>query len=136
MPRAGEQRIAFVFATQTDIFSSPQSMSEGGVVLEVVTPGYGGRGYPFAITTRPSALAIYAIAGVEDIRTRRFTPYIMGVARGVLGSPRARITNVLVPMNIPSTTSPPSRCASCPRSRGASPTGCASRASSTSGAKG
>ena len=101
MPRAGEQRIAFVFATQTDIFSSPQSMSEGGVVLEVVTPGYGGRGYPFAITTRPSALAIYAIAGVEDIRTRRFTPYIMGVARGVLGSPRARITNVLVPMNIP-----------------------------------
>lgn len=70
MPRAGEQRIAFVFATQTDIFSSPQSMSEGGVVLEVVTPGYGGRGYPFAITTRPSALAIYAIAGVEDILVR------------------------------------------------------------------
>jgi len=101
MPRAGEQRIAFVFTTQTDIFSSPQSMSEGGVVLEVVTPGYGGRGYPFSITTRPSALAVYAIAGVEDIRTRRFTPYIMGVARGVLGAPRARITNVIVPMNIP-----------------------------------
>ena len=37
---------------------------------------------------------ICAIAGIEVIRTQRFTPYIMGVARGVLGSPRAVISNV------------------------------------------
>lgn len=101
MPRAGERRVAFVFASQPDIFSQPTTLTDGAVVLETVTPGYGGRGYPFAITTRPSALAVYALAGVENIRTQRFTPYMMGIARGVLGAPRAQITNVLVPMNIP-----------------------------------
>lgn len=100
-PRAGERRVAYVYATQTDFLSQPREPGDGNVVLEVVTPGYGGRGYPFTIVTRPSALAIYALAGVENIRTQRFTPYIMGVARGVLGSPRAAITNVVVPMNIP-----------------------------------
>ena len=100
-PRAGERRVAYVYATQTDILSQPREPGDGNVVLEIVTPGYGGRGYPFTITTRPSALAVYAIAGVENIRTQRFTPYIMGVARGVLGSPRAAITNVVVNMNIP-----------------------------------
>lgn len=100
-PRAGERRVAYVYATQTDILSQPREPGDGNVVLEVVTPGYGGRGYPFTIVTRPSSLAVYAIAGVENVRTQRFTPYVMGVARGVLGSPRAAITNVVVPMNIP-----------------------------------
>lgn len=99
-PRAGERRVAFVYATQDNIQSSTVSPGDGNTVLEVVTPGYGGRGYPFSIATRPSALAIYAIAGIEVIQTQRFTPYIMGVARGVLGSPRAVITDVVVPMNI------------------------------------
>lgn len=100
-PRSGERRVAYVYATQTDILSQPREPGDGNVVLEIVTPGYGGRGYPFTIATRPSGLAIYAIAGVENIRTQRFTPYIMGVARGVLASPRAAITNVVVNMNIP-----------------------------------
>lgn len=101
IPRAGERRVAYVYATQTDILAQPREPGDGNVVLEIVTPGYGGRGYPFTIATRPSGLAVYAIAGVENIRTQRFTPYIMGVARGVLASPRAAITNVVVNMNIP-----------------------------------
>jgi hypothetical protein len=101
LPRAGERRIAFVYATQSDILFAGPPPGDGGTVLEVVQPGYGGRGYPFSITARPAAMAIYAIAGVENMRTQRFTPYIMGVARNVLGSPRAEITNVRVYMNIP-----------------------------------
>ncbi len=101
-PRAGERRVAYVFATAPDILSATQQPAVGGQVVEVVTPGYGGRGYPFSIATRPAALAIYAIAGIENDRDQsRFTPYIMGVARGILGSPRAMITSVSVPMNIP-----------------------------------
>ncbi|MBI5517006.1 MAG: IPT/TIG domain-containing protein [Deltaproteobacteria bacterium] len=100
-PRAGERRVAFVYATQPDIIYPTIAPGEGGTVLEVVTPGYGGRGYPFTIVARPAALAVYAIAGIENIRTQRFTPYIMGVARGVLGAPRATVTNVSVAMNIP-----------------------------------
>jgi hypothetical protein len=100
-PRAGERRIAFVGTTQPDMLYPPPSPGDGGTVYEVVTPGYGGRGYPFTIFTRPAALAVYAIAGIENIQTQRFTPYIMGVARNILGSPRAEITNVRVQMNIP-----------------------------------
>lgn len=100
-PRAGERRIAFVGTTQPDMLYPPPATGDGGTVYEVVTPGYGGRGYPFTIFTRPAALAVYAIAGIENIQTQRFTPYIMGVARNVLGSPRAEITNVRVQMNIP-----------------------------------
>ena len=85
----------------TSSTSTHTGWANRNVVLEIVTPGYGGRGYPFTIATRPSGLAIYAIAGVENIRTQRFTPYIMGVARCVLASPRAAITNVVVNMNIP-----------------------------------
>lgn len=99
-PRRGERRVAFVYASQDNISSGTVAPGDGNTVLEVVTPGYGGRGYPFSISTRPAALAIYAIAGIEVIQTQQFTPYIMGVARGVLGSPQAMITGVVVPMNI------------------------------------
>ncbi len=101
LPLAGERRIAFVYTTQSDILYPAPPPGDGGTVLEVVQPGYGGRGYPFSITGRPAAMAVYAIAGIENIRTQRFTPYIMGVARNVLGAPRAEITHVLVNMNIP-----------------------------------
>ena len=101
-PRAGERRVAYVYATAPDILTAASQPSAGGQVVEVVTPGYGGRGYPFSIPTRPAALAIYAIAGIENDRDQsRFTPYIMGVARGILGAPRATISNVAVQMNIP-----------------------------------
>lgn len=101
LPRDGERRIAFVYSTQSDILYPAPTPGDGGTVLEVVQPGYGGRGYPFSITGRPAAMAIYAIAGIENTRTQRFTPYIMGVARNVLGAPRAEITRVMVNMNIP-----------------------------------
>jgi hypothetical protein len=101
LPRAGEQRIAYVYTTQPDILYPAPTPGDGGTVLEVVQPGYGGRGYPFAITGRPAAMAVYAIAGIENRRLQRFTPYMMGVARNVLGAPRAEITNVRVNMNIP-----------------------------------
>ncbi|MFO0605296.1 MAG: IPT/TIG domain-containing protein [Polyangiales bacterium] len=100
-PRAGERRVAYVYTTQSDILYPAPNPGDGGTVVEYVQPGYGGRGYPFSVVGRPAAMAVYAIAGVETIQTQRFTPYIMGVARNILGSPRAEITNVRVQMNIP-----------------------------------
>lgn len=100
-PRPGERRVAYVYTTQSDIIYPAPNPGEGGTVLEYVQPGYGGRGYPFSVVGRPAAMAVYAIAGVETLQTQRFTPYIMGVARNVLGAPRAEITNVRVYMNIP-----------------------------------
>ncbi|MFO0557081.1 MAG: hypothetical protein U0269_03610 [Polyangiales bacterium] len=36
-----------------------------------------------------------------DTNPPRFTPYVMGVARSVLASPRAAVTNINIDMNIP-----------------------------------
>jgi len=100
-PRAGERRVAYVYTTQSDILYPAPNPGDGGTVVEYVQPGYGGRGYPFAVVGRPAAMAVYAIAGIETVQGQRFTPYMMGVARNILGSPRAEITNVRVYMNIP-----------------------------------
>jgi len=99
-PRAGERRVAYVYATRADIFTPDfPEMTRAQFeerVVEVVPEGYGGRGYPFDFLVRPGAIAIYALAGVErstpvpgmpTMSTRVFTPYMMGVARNVLASP-------------------------------------------------
>jgi hypothetical protein len=104
-PRPGERRIARVFTTRPDIYTvDPMNFEMSGqtvTVQEVIAPGYGGRGYPFRLIARPTALAVYALAGIENTTTMRFTPYLMGVARAVLGAPRATVSNIVVNMNIP-----------------------------------
>lgn len=103
-PGANERRVALVYATRPDIFTADPVTGAATMmarVLEAVEPGYGGRGYPFRFQARPASLAVYALAGIENTRTNRFTPYMMGVARSVLGAPRADITDIVVDMNIP-----------------------------------
>lgn len=103
--RAGERRVAYVYASRPDIFTEdPAAMVAAqfqATVTETVREGYGGRGYPFQFQARPAALAVYALAGVENTTTRRFQPYVMGVARGVLGSPGRSVEGIIVDMNIP-----------------------------------
>lgn len=118
--RAGERRVAYVYATRPDIFTEDYPDTQRARfeerVLEVVPEGYGGRGYPFDFLVRPGAIAIYALAGVERsttdpmtmMTTRRFTPYMMGVARNVLASPvnpstpdEGIVDNLVINMNIP-----------------------------------
>jgi hypothetical protein len=103
MPRANERRVAYVMTTVANILSGNPDPGMGGIVLEQVPENYGGRGYAYSIVARPSAMAVYAIAGLErtDTTPPRFTPYVMGVARSVLGAPRARLVNVDIDMNIP-----------------------------------
>lgn len=103
-PREGERRVAFVFATRADIFTADPMQNAAmfmARVEETVAMGYGGRGYPFQFIARPASLAVYALAGIENVATRRFTPWVMGVARSVLGAPRAEISDIIVDMNIP-----------------------------------
>ena len=103
-PRMGERRVAYVFATRPDIFTAdPDPMTAAqfqATVLEEIREGYGGRGYPFRFQARPAAIAVYALAGIENTTTRRFQPYVMGVARRVLGSPGMNVEGIVVPMNI------------------------------------
>lgn len=106
-----ERRVAYVTTSRPDIFTQdpppamPPAYGQVATLLEVIPMNYGGRGYPFRIIARPASVAVYAIAGIEvnytNATTRRFIPYMMGVARAVLGSPNATVSNVIVPMEIP-----------------------------------
>ncbi len=101
-PRANERRVAYVYTTTANMLASNPDPGMGAIVLE--TGGNErGRGYPYLIVARPAALAVYALAGLErtDTMPPRFTPYVMGVARSVLASPRASLTGVDIDMNIP-----------------------------------
>ncbi len=115
-PRAGERRVAYVYATRPDIFTpdypAMQRANFEERILEVVPEGYGGRGYPFDFNVRPGAIAIYALAGIERTSTGAttpavFVPYMMGVARNVLASPVAPgttmgiVDDLVVNMNVP-----------------------------------
>ncbi len=121
-PRAGERRVAYVYATRPDIFTPRLRFEATRAQLdervpEVVPGGYSARGILDSCSMRPGAIAIYALAGVErsipvpgmaPMVTRVFTPYMMGVARNVLASPVNPMTptegvvdNLVINMNVP-----------------------------------
>jgi hypothetical protein len=96
--RATERMAAYVFTASGspgDAFSLPPADS-------AVTPAsQGSRGYGYEIITYPGNMTVYALAGVEDrsVSPPRFTPYAMGVARGVSVQPGYRTTGVDIPMS-------------------------------------
>lgn len=104
MPRAGWERVAYVYTTQveTDV-ANPDPAAGGGIqrITEVAPEGDGYLGYPYRIFARPAGLAVYALAGLENSTTREFVPYVMGVGRSVLAGPGETVQGVNILMNIP-----------------------------------
>lgn len=115
-PREGFHRVAYVWTSRDDIFTpdpvGPALVQQRDEIREIVVPGHGGRGYPFSLQARPAAVAVYALAGLESDPVMampgmpappppRFIPWVMGVARSVLGAPRAEVDNIVIDMNIP-----------------------------------
>ncbi len=103
-PRAGWQRVAYVYTTIASMTSSNPDPWLGGArqrVLEQDGSVTGVLGYPYSIFARPAGLAVYAIAGLENPAQGRFVPYVMGVARSVLAGPGEVVSGVDVVMDIP-----------------------------------
>ena len=104
-PREGEVKVAYVYTTQRAVGLANPDPSLGGAVqrvLEVVPDDDEDHvGYPYRIFARPAALAVYALAGLENTSTGEFIPYVMGVARNVLGGPGEEVEDVHVIMEIP-----------------------------------
>jgi len=104
-PREGEVKVAYVYTTQDSVDQPNPDPSLGGAVQRVleVLPDDGTphQGYPYRIFARPAGLAVYALAGLENTTTGEFLPYVMGVARNVLGGPGEEVEGVDVIMNIP-----------------------------------
>ena len=67
-----------------------------------VTPDSPGiLGYQYTVGTWPGAHTLYALAGIEDRTTSRFTAYAMGVVRAIVVEPNATVTGVDLTMDIP-----------------------------------
>jgi hypothetical protein len=95
-----EHRVAYLFrlATRaTDDFSLPSAVN-------AVTPTATGElGFTFHFSTSPGNFTMYALAGLED-RSRtpyRFTPYAMGLTRGVAVGPSETKRDVLLQIDVP-----------------------------------
>ncbi len=103
-PRAGWNRVAYVFTTQAaPNYPNPDPSAGGGTnrVLERVIEGVSELGYPYRIFARPAGLAVYALAGLENPTEGQFIPYVMGVARNVLAGPGETVTGVNIVMDVP-----------------------------------
>jgi len=104
-PREGEVKVAYVYTTQrcagrTASCQNPDP-SIGGAHQRILETEVGSRGYPYRIFARPAGLAVYALAGLEDMANGEFIPYVMGVGRNVLAGPGEEVEGVDVDMNIP-----------------------------------
>jgi len=103
--REGWERVAYVYATQPCAGDSLSCLNPdpnlGGANNRVLESPLGIRGYPYNIFVRPGAFAVYAMAGLENLVTGEFLPYVMGVARNVLAGPGEAIEDINVLMNIP-----------------------------------
>lgn len=94
-----ERRAAYVFEA---------SGSPGGAFVlpsaaEAITPeSAGDLGYGFSLVTYPGNVTLYVVAGLEDRSATppRFTPYAMGVARGVNVPAQTRVVGVDVKMDV------------------------------------
>jgi hypothetical protein len=95
-----EYQVAYVFrlASQpTDDFSLPSS-------VYAVTPTSSGEvGYAFTISTSPGNFTLYALAGIEDRSSSpyRFTPYAVGLTRGVVATDYSFRGDVFIEVDVP-----------------------------------
>ncbi len=95
-----EHQVAYVFrlATQpTDEFSLPNA-------VYAVTPDSAGNiGYAFSFSTSPGNFTLYALAGLEDRSESpyRFTPYAVGITRGVVASDYGSRDDIFIEVDVP-----------------------------------
>lgn len=98
-PRPEERRVAYVYATQPSLMEPNPPTGAGGVVTPASARNDGE--LPYRILVRPGAMAVYALAGLENTGNGKFTPYAMGIARNILAGPSEERVGVRILMNIP-----------------------------------
>lgn len=97
---ATEYQVAYVFrlASQpTDEFSLPSA------VYAVTPQSTGEIGYAFSFSTSPGNFTLYALAGLEDRSASpyRFTPYAVGITRGVVATDYSSRGDIFIEVDVP-----------------------------------
>jgi len=90
---AGERRIIKVYQSVQDYDYVATEPGDTGIIVEgdPCTSAY-----DYFIYARPGSFAVYALAGIENETTRVFTPYAMGITRGLISGPDQTITADIV----------------------------------------
>ncbi len=105
-----EIKRAYVMTTYPNPFSGNPDPGPGSIINYV--EGDGATAWDYQITARPAALAVVAVAGLYDpladpdgptgpLPPGVFTPFALGVTRGILVGPGELVTDVAVVVNIP-----------------------------------
>lgn len=94
---SGEIKRVYVSTTASSIFGRRTA----GAIIDYQGFDAGQTSWEFDISTRPSATAVVAMAGLYDTDTEEFQAFGMGVARGVLVGPGENVIGVDVVVDIP-----------------------------------
>ncbi len=95
-----QRRAAYVFVATTN----PQNAYvQPDPKTATTMDSAGDHGYAYSLTYYPGNQNLYALAGIEDtsVQPSRFSPFVMGVVKGVPIIPNDQTTQVDVLMNIP-----------------------------------
>lgn len=99
-PGPDEAKVAYVYTTQASVRSGRMEPGIDGVVFNS-EEFIGLNGYRFSIYASPGTMAVYAFAGLATIDPETedivaFTPYAMGLTRGIVVGPEETVTGVQV----------------------------------------
>ncbi len=99
-PGPNEEKVAYVYGTGYDIWYPPPNPGLGGAncIVKEDMDKTGEHGFLFSVFVRPETIAVYAVAGIQNLETATFVPYAFGVARGIIAGPGEDIEGVLVYM--------------------------------------
>ena len=99
-PGPNEEKVAYVYGTGYDFLYPPPNPGLGGAhcIVKEDYDAVGEHGFLFSVFVRPENVAVYAVAGLQNLETATFVPYAFGVARGIIAGPGEDIEGVLVYM--------------------------------------
>jgi hypothetical protein len=95
-----EYSVAYVFRLASEATSS---FSLPSAIAAITPDSEGDIGYSFSLSTTPGNFTVYTLAGLED-RSHTpytFTPYAMGITRGVSVAPGGRREDVFIDVDVP-----------------------------------
>lgn len=98
-PKTDEVKRAYLFRSLPSIATKIQDPALGGTID--YTPSTTTTAWSYNLTVAPGMMAIYAVAGIYNKTTTKFTPYALGVTRGVVVGPGETKKNVNVLVHVP-----------------------------------
>lgn len=96
-PKTGQQKRVYVYTTVPNMNWGPSTPGSNATIDYAAD---GSTAWPYSITGRTGAMAVYAVAGLYTADTEVFLPYAMGVTRGVVVGP-GEVARADVWINIP-----------------------------------